>query len=44
MFMPSVIKRKQKNTQKAHQKNMEREKEAKKKLARQQLPVKGKKR
>jgi hypothetical protein len=44
MFMPSVAKRKQKNTQRAQQKKMEREKEAKKKLARQQLPAKGKKR
>jgi hypothetical protein len=43
MFMPSVAKRKQKNTQKAQQKKMEREKEAKKKLERQQLPPKGKK-
>jgi len=44
MFMPSVAKRKQKNTQKAQQKKMERDKEAKKKLVRQQLPPKGKKR
>ena len=43
-FMPSVMKRKQKNTQLAQQKKMEREKEAKKKLLRQQLPAKGKKR
>jgi len=42
--MPSVAKRKQKNTQIAHQKKMEREKEAKKKQLRQQLPAKGKKR
>ena len=42
--MPSVAKRKQKNAQNAQQKNMEREKEAKKKQARQQLPPKGKKR
>jgi hypothetical protein len=42
--MPSVAKRKQKNTQKAQQKKMERDKEAKKKLVRQQLPPKGKKR
>jgi hypothetical protein len=44
MVMPSVAKRKQKNTQKAQQKKVEREKDAKKKLARQQLPPKGKKR
>ena len=43
-FMPSVAKRKQKNTQIAKQKKMEREKEAKKKQLRQQLPAKGKKR
>lgn len=43
-FMPSVMKRKQKNTQNAQQKKMEREKEAKKKQLRQQLPAKGKKR
>jgi hypothetical protein len=43
-FMPSVAKRKQKNTQKAQQKKMDREKEAKKKQSRQQLPAKGKKR
>jgi hypothetical protein len=43
-FMPSVAKRKQKNTQIARQKKMEREKEAKKKQLRQQLPAKGKKR
>jgi hypothetical protein len=43
-FMPSVAKRKQKNTQIAHQKKMEREKDAKKKQLRQQLPAKGKKR
>jgi hypothetical protein len=42
--MPSVAKRKQKNTQIAQQKKLEREKEAKKKQARQQLPPKGKKR
>jgi len=42
--MPSVAKRKQKNTQIAQRKEMEREKEAKKKQARQQLPPKGKKR
>jgi len=42
--MPSVAKRKQKNTQKAQQKKMEREKEAKKKQSRQQLPPKGQKR
>ena len=44
MFMPSVATRKAKNTQKAQQKKMDREKEAKKKQLRQQLPVKGKKR
>lgn len=44
MFMPSVAKRKEKNTQKAQQKKMEREKEAKKKQLRGQLPAKGKKR
>jgi hypothetical protein len=44
MFMPSVARRKQKNTQKAQQKKKEREKKAKKKLATQQLPTKGKKR
>ena len=43
-FMPSVAKRKQKNTQIAQQKKTEREKEAKKKQLRQQLPAKGKKR
>jgi hypothetical protein len=42
--MPSAMKRKQKNTQIAQRKKMEREKEAKKKQARQQLPPKGKKR
>jgi hypothetical protein len=42
--MPSVAKRKQKNTQNEHRKKMEREKEAKKKQMRQQLPPKGKKR
>jgi hypothetical protein len=42
--MPSVAKRKQKNTQIAQQKKMERDKEAKKKQLRQQLPAKGKKR
>jgi hypothetical protein len=42
--MPSVMKRKQKNTQIAQKKEMEREKEAKKKALRQQLPAKGKKR
>ena len=44
IFMPSVAKRKQKNTQKAQQKKLDREKDAKKKQARQQLPPKGKKR
>ena len=43
-FMPSVATRKAKNTQKAQQKKMDREKEAKKKQLRQQLPAKGKKR
>ncbi len=43
-FMPSVMKRKQKNAQIAQQKKIEREKEAKKKQLRQQLPPKGKKR
>jgi len=43
-FMPSVAKRKEKNTQIAQRKKMEREKEAKKKQMRQQLPPKGKKR
>jgi hypothetical protein len=38
------MRRKQKNTQIAQQKKKEREKEAKKKLERQQLPAKGKKR
>jgi hypothetical protein len=42
--MPSVAKRKQKNTQKAQQKKLIREKDAKKKQTRQQLPPKGKKR
>ena len=42
--MPSVMRRKQKNTQLEQQKKKEREKEAKKKLERQQLPAKGKKR
>jgi hypothetical protein len=38
------MKRKQKNTQIAQQKKIEREKEAKKKQLRQQLPPKGQKR
>ena len=42
--MPSVMKRKQKNTQIAQQKKIERDTEAKKKQLRQQLPAKGKKR
>jgi hypothetical protein len=42
--MPSVARRKQKNTQNAQQKQKERDKEAQKKQARQQLPAKGKKR
>jgi len=44
IFMPSVAKRKEKNTQKAQQKKIERDKEAKKKQLREQLPAKGKKR
>jgi hypothetical protein len=43
-FMPSVAKRKAKNTQNKQKKQMEREKEAKKKAMLQQLPPKGKKR
>ena len=43
-FMPSVAKRKAKNTQNEQRKRMEREKEAKKKQMRQQLPAKGQKR
>ncbi len=43
-LMPSVAKRKAKNTQNEQRKKMEREKEAKKKQMRQQLPPKGKKR
>jgi len=43
-FMPSVATRKAKNTQKAQKKKIEREKEAKKKQLRQQLPAKGQKR
>jgi hypothetical protein len=42
--MPSVMKRKQKNTQNEKNKKIGREKEAKKKQERQQLPPKGKKR
>jgi len=42
--MPSVARRKQKNTQNKQRKKIEREKEAKKKEMRQQLPPKGKKR
>ena len=42
-FMPSVMKRKQKNAQNAQRKDVKREKEAKKKQLRQQLPDKGKK-
>jgi hypothetical protein len=38
------MKRKQKNTQNAQRKEIERDKEAKKKELRQQLPAKGKKR
>ncbi len=44
VFMPSVARRKAKNTQIAQKKKMERDKEAKKKQLRQQLPAKGKKR
>jgi hypothetical protein len=44
LLMPSVSKRKAKNTQNAQLKAKEREKEAKKKLERSQLPEKGKKR
>jgi hypothetical protein len=43
-FMPSVAKRKAKNTQIEQRKKLEREKEAKKKQMRQQLPAKGQKR
>jgi len=43
-IMPSVAKRKAKNTQNEHRKKMEREKEAKKKQSLQQLPSKGQKR
>ena len=43
-LMPSAMKRKQKNAQIAQQKKIEREKEAKKKQLRHQLPAKGKKR
>jgi len=42
--MPSVARRKAKNTQNEQRKKMMREKEAKKKQMRQQLPFKGKKR
>jgi len=42
--MPSIATRKAKNTQKAQKKKIEREKEAKKKQLRQQLPAKGQKR
>lgn len=42
--MPSVARRKAKNTQNEQRKKMERNKEAKKKQMRQQLPPKGKKR
>jgi hypothetical protein len=41
--MPSVAKRKAKNTQNEQRKKMDREKEAKKKQMRQQLPPKGQK-
>jgi hypothetical protein len=44
ILMPSVARRKAKNTQNEQRKKMEREKEAKKKQMRQQLPTKGKKR
>jgi hypothetical protein len=39
----SVAKRKQKNTEIEHRKKLEREKDAKKKQMREQLPPKGKK-
>jgi hypothetical protein len=42
--MPSIARRKAKNTQNEQRKKMEREKEAKKKQMKQQLPPKGKKR
>ena len=42
--MPSVMKRKAKNTQNEQNKKKEREKEAKKKQMRSQLPPKGQKR
>jgi len=42
--MPSVARRKAKNTQNEQRKKMEREKEAKKKQMKEQLPPKGKKR
>jgi hypothetical protein len=42
-IMPSVAKRKAKNTQNEQLKRKEREKEAKKKQMLQQLPAKGKK-
>ena len=44
MVMPSVARRKAKNTQNEQRKKMEREKEAKKKQMLNQLPPKGKKR
>jgi len=43
-FMPSVAKRKAKNTQNEQRKKMDREKEAKKKQMRAQLPANGQKR
>lgn len=43
-LMPSVAKRKAKNTQNEQRKKIDREKEAKKKQMRQQLPAKGQKR
>jgi hypothetical protein len=43
-IMPSVAKRKAKNTQNEQRKRLERDKEAKKKQALQQLPAKGQKR
>jgi hypothetical protein len=43
-FMPSVAKRKAKNTHNEQRKQMDRDKEAKKKAMRQQLPQKGQKR
>jgi hypothetical protein len=44
MFMPSVARRKERNTQNEKRKQLDRAKEAKKKQMTQQLPAKGKKR